>query len=199
MILLFRSRGLFEREYASSAGKKLQCHFSRHPSLAVHTPTYATIFSRYNRWTANLGYRDSGIEQISTPEIGENMAENKDYISLKEAAQLSGYSADYIGQLIRGGKLPGKQIFSNVQWMTTKNDLEQYMQSDKKGRAAPNRSYFEKAFFSLENLSSLYVKILWVAIGLLSLFTLFLMYILSVTVDHHIDERYLQKLETHVQ
>ncbi|MFH1173486.1 MAG: hypothetical protein V1692_03065 [bacterium] len=38
------------------------------------------------------------------------------YINLKEAAKIFGYAPDYldyIGQLIRKGKLPGRQIFCN--------------------------------------------------------------------------------------
>jgi hypothetical protein len=44
---------------------------------------------------------------------------NTKYITLKEAAKISGYASDYIGQLIRRGKLPGKQIYCTVAWMTT--------------------------------------------------------------------------------
>lgn len=35
-------------------------------------------------------------------------------ISLKEAARISGYAPDYIGQLIRKGKIAGKQVYYNV-------------------------------------------------------------------------------------
>jgi len=44
---------------------------------------------------------------------GENL------ITLKEASKISGYAPDYIGQLIRSGKIPGKQVFTNITWMTT--------------------------------------------------------------------------------
>src|SRR6185312_6417596 len=57
---------------------------------------------------------------------------NKAYISLKEASEISGYSPDYVGQLIRSGKLPGKQVFQQVVWMTTEEELRNYM-SAKKG------------------------------------------------------------------
>ena len=59
------------------------------------------------------------------------MAKEK-YISLKEAAAMSGYSSDYVGQLIRGGKLPGKQVFSNVAWMTTEEAIYEYLENNKK-------------------------------------------------------------------
>lgn len=51
----------------------------------------------------------------------------KKHISLKEAAELSGYSQDYLGQLIRKGKLSGKKVYANVAWMTTEEDLRSYM------------------------------------------------------------------------
>ena len=60
------------------------------------------------------------------------MAKEK-YISLKEAASLSGYTPDYVGQLIRRGKLPGKQVFSHVAWMTTEEALHAYIEKNKKG------------------------------------------------------------------
>jgi hypothetical protein len=58
------------------------------------------------------------------------MAEN-DLISLKEAAKISGYSPDYIGQLIRAGKIPGRQVYSNIAWMTTSKAVEDYKNKGK--------------------------------------------------------------------
>jgi hypothetical protein len=58
------------------------------------------------------------------------------YITLKEASQISGYSADYIGQLIRKGKIKGKQVYTNIAWVTTEDELRAYMdgtsESDRK-------------------------------------------------------------------
>lgn len=53
-------------------------------------------------------------------------AREKDLISLREAAKISGYSPDYIGQLIRTGKINGKQVYCNVQWMTTAEAILEY-------------------------------------------------------------------------
>ena len=47
-------------------------------------------------------------------------------ITLKEAANITGYSSDYIGQLIRAGKIPGKQVYANIQWMTTVDAIKDY-------------------------------------------------------------------------
>src|SRR3989339_626066 len=52
--------------------------------------------------------------------------DDKNLISLKEAAKISGYSADYIGQLIRAGKIPGRQVYSNIAWMTTAKAVMDY-------------------------------------------------------------------------
>jgi hypothetical protein len=59
------------------------------------------------------------------------MEDEKKLISLKEAATLSGYSADYIGQLIRAGKIPGKQVYTNITWMTTAEAVIQYKKKSK--------------------------------------------------------------------
>jgi hypothetical protein len=52
--------------------------------------------------------------------------EQKGLISLKEASTISGYSSDYIGQLIREGKISGKQVYSSIQWMTTAREVLEY-------------------------------------------------------------------------
>lgn len=54
------------------------------------------------------------------------------YISLKEAAEISGYAPDYIGQLIRSGKIPGKQVYTNITWMTTTEAVLAYKQGKEK-------------------------------------------------------------------
>ncbi len=58
-------------------------------------------------------------------------ADEKNLISLKDAAQITGYSADYIGQLIRSGKLPGKQVFTGLQWMTSAKAIKDYRKISK--------------------------------------------------------------------
>ncbi len=64
-------------------------------------------------------------ELISPAGSNKIMDDNK-LITLKEASQLSGYSADYIGQLIRAGKIPGKQVYCNIAWMTTAEAVMEY-------------------------------------------------------------------------
>jgi hypothetical protein len=58
------------------------------------------------------------------------------FISLKEAAKISGYAPDYIGYLIRKGEISGKKIYSGVSWVTTEEEIKEYVskKSDKKTR-----------------------------------------------------------------
>ncbi len=58
------------------------------------------------------------------------------YITLKEASKMTGYSPDYLGQLIRKGKLEGKQVYLNVAWMTTERAVKDYLESSKPNAGA---------------------------------------------------------------
>ena len=134
----------------------------------------------------------------------ENMAkENKQYITLKEASELSGYSPDYVGQLIRGGKLHGKQVFQNVAWMTTEEDLRAYM--DKRRRAA-GKEAGEKSVWSYgKSLAAalgrklqparLLPGVLYVLLGLSVLVFLVLFYVFSSSLEHKLDQRAIEKLD----
>jgi len=54
--------------------------------------------------------------------------QKKKHITLREAGKISGYAPDYIGQLIRNGKLPGKQIYCNTAWLTTEEAIRAYQE-----------------------------------------------------------------------
>jgi hypothetical protein len=125
------------------------------------------------------------------------MAKNNDFITLKEAAKISGYSADYLGQLIRSGKLPGKQVFSNVSWVTTEDALIEYMKSGGKVSGASTQS---AGRFSWSNILSDESKLIqmyriatWILGGLLLIAVLFLTYIAIVTFDKSIDQKFLEE------
>lgn len=121
---------------------------------------------------------------------------NKDnsYISLKEAAEITGYSPDYIGQLIRSGKLEGKQVFQQVVWVTTEDALEKYLKGTKKGTNGDGKMPSFQDFFTVERLSIIYSAFLWFAITLFTLFVLFLGYIFAVSIDHKVEQRHLERL-----
>jgi hypothetical protein len=50
----------------------------------------------------------------------------KNYINLQKAAKISGYSSDYIGYLIRKGKIEGKRIYSNASWQVASKEIVKY-------------------------------------------------------------------------
>ncbi len=128
-------------------------------------------------------------------------SKDEKYISLKEAAELSGYSSDYVGQLIRKGKLHGKQVYSSVVWMTTESALEGYIAEAKKGRKEQgggqdlkemvNRT--KNSFFSQIEFAKLYRSFLYGAIALSALFSLFLFYVLSVSIDKRFERHAVEK------
>jgi len=52
----------------------------------------------------------------------------KNYINLREAARISGYSSDYIGYLIRIGKIEGKRVYLNTSWRISPKEIIKYCQ-----------------------------------------------------------------------
>ena len=125
------------------------------------------------------------------------MNKKDEFISLREAAAIAGYTPDYVGQLIRSGKLPGKQVFANVAWMTTEEAVRSYV-GQKKGKslgketAAP--SMMEVLQREIE--SPRIVKRLSIALIVLSVaFMLLLFYIFSTSLDQRLNQRAVQRLE----
>lgn len=121
------------------------------------------------------------------------VSKGKEYISLKEAAEITGYSADYIGQLIRSGKLEGKQVFQHVVWVTTEDALEKYLKGTRKNQEEGKMPSVQD-FFTVERLAVLYSGFVWFAITLLTIFVLFLGYVFAVSIDHKIEQRSLERL-----
>ncbi len=118
------------------------------------------------------------------------------YISLKEAASMSGYSADYIGQLIRSGKLEGKQVFSNISWMTTEDAIRAYLEKDKK--ITPKESYLYRTkeyFSSSDGLNTIYIAVSWVAIVLFVTFLVVLIGMIAISIDHRLEKKALEKAQ----
>ena len=125
------------------------------------------------------------------------MSKSKDkFITLKEAAEISGYAPDYIGQLIRGGKLEGKQVFSNVAWVTTEDAIQEYMEGSKKGSKAKKdmpASFSFEGVLKSEVYRRIYKILLHTLIGIGILFALFLFYILSINLEDYLEERATDK------
>ena len=63
--------------------------------------------------------------------VNEQASEDKDrLISLAEAAELYGFSQDYLSKLARRGRLKAQKIARN--WLTTPADVEEYIRSRQK-------------------------------------------------------------------
>lgn len=78
------------------------------------------------------------------------LKETNKFITLKEAAEISGYAPDYIGQLIRKGKLPGKQVYCNVAWMTTERAVREYLEGSNGQKINGGTRGLAKKFASLK-------------------------------------------------
>ena len=96
---------------------------------------------------------------LSRFEIVTNIFKSKE-ITLKEAALLSGYSSDYIGNLIRTGKISGHRLVGTSAWVTTEAAIFTYLQNlqkNKIGRILPRHNHFltriqnDKTRFSFSN------------------------------------------------
>jgi len=105
------------------------------------------------------------------------MKSKQKYISLKEAAKISGYSPDYIGYLIRSGKIPGKQVYCNIAWMTTAEAVLSYKQREQKKKK--NKISFKDKISDF--LSEIKQKILW-ELRILRLFIKTFRYVLPIIV-----------------
>ena len=119
-----------------------------------------------------------------------NEEQQAGYITLKEASERFGYSPDYVGQLIRKGKIEGKQVYSNLAWMTTSNSIEEYL-SREKHAAKPDKSDGKAAMadrfaeYLLSPDGALYLS--WGLKGLMVLLVIvamFVFYFLSIALDH---------------
>ena len=114
------------------------------------------------------------------------------HITLKEAAILSGYSSDYLGQLIRKGKLEGEQVYMNTAWMTTKVAVLDYVNNTKKVKANEERSFVENVVESAKkNWDILYTHFLYIIIFLNVVFLIFLFFVFSVSVENYFEKKML--------
>lgn len=130
------------------------------------------------------------------------MREEK-YINLKEASEISGYSPDYIGQLIRKGKIKGKQVYFNTAWMVTEEEIREYVEQKNNGREAPTiKEWIFGVITNLpENLKNrekflkLFKIVLYFAIILTTLLLLLLLYIFSTSLEYRLNQKAIEKFE----
>ncbi len=114
------------------------------------------------------------------------------FITLKEAGELSGYSSDYIGQLIRKGKLPGQQVYSNVAWVTTPEAVLEYMEGSKRKTQRNSEDLL------LRILRGAYMCALWLVIVIGGMFSLFLFYMTSVSIDARLQSAIQTEVEERI-
>lgn len=138
-------------------------------------------FTKYNE---NIEYRDL-IQSRPSLSMPKNDPQFDGYITLKEAAKISGYSADYIGQLIRKGKIHGRQVYTNIAWVTTEEDLRAYLSGEKSPaenegtEPAPS----EKPLELSQGLLAAFRVMLWVFLALSILAALFVLFALVTSSD----------------
>jgi len=122
----------------------------------------------------------------------------ENYITLKEASKMSGYASDYIGQLIRSGKLPGKQIYINTAWVTTEEAVMEYVQKSKQqgnaktGLIERTINKIRQKMLNLRSLAGLngfLSMVLYLSLALSIIFAILLFYIFSNFLDDKIKER----------
>ena len=114
------------------------------------------------------------------------------FITLKEASERFGYAPDYIGQLIRKGKVEGKQVYANLAWMTTAEAIEDYMAKEKGvSKPVPTKASWlvqlSEFLFAEEASRSLYF-FLRGTIAFLVVSILILFYFISIAIDHRLIE-----------
>ncbi len=108
------------------------------------------------------------------------------YITLKEASELFGYSPDYIGQLIRKGKVEGKQVYANVAWMTTKDSLDEYLSRERGAAQVVEKVPFHERtmrFLLRDDTVRVAKWLLAALIPILAVFAMFVFYFISISID----------------
>ena len=122
------------------------------------------------------------------------------YITLKEASEHFGYSPDYVGQLIRKGKIEGKQVYSNLAWMTTADSIEEYLSREKRtAKEEVKTGRLDRlSEYLLSQEGALYLS--WSLKGVLTLLiimALFVFYFLSIALDHQMMRDAERRLAAH--
>jgi hypothetical protein len=125
------------------------------------------------------------------------------HINLKEASRISGYAPDYVGQLIRKGKLYGRQVYVSVAWVTTEEALREYMATESAGKKDPTGGWderlqrWENFLFSDARTTGVLKAALTVILCASVLFAVILLYALSVQIDRRLEERAVEKALEH--
>lgn len=144
------------------------------------------MFSRVSR--KYLDTREMAKNKDKNDNAGNDIPNG--YLTLKEAAERTEYTPDYIGQLIRAGKIEGKQIYSNVAWVANETSLRSYL--DSRGK----ESNFSPESATLAQLPDYLRPLLYVVIGCSVIFLVILVHVLSVTIDKAITGSFQDKADS---
>lgn len=122
------------------------------------------------------------------------------YLSLKEAGEISGYAPDYIGQLIRKGRLEGKQMYSGVAWVTTEDALRTYLNNAQKN-GGKSRAFIEFEYLDILKKQGIFTErffraLVYVGVVIAILIGLVFFYLLSVKIERFLDERSIHQIES---
>ncbi len=127
--------------------------------------------------------------------LDQRGAKEKGYITLKEAAKIANYSPDYIGQLIRAGKIKGEQVYANVAWVTTHEEVEAYLKD--KGRKVTDKS--DESSVLLQKVEYFSKYFLYFLITACLMMLLFLQYVLYVSIDAGLERSVFSSSKVEVQ
>lgn len=120
------------------------------------------------------------------------MSDDQKFISLKEASELSGYAPDYIGQLIRQGKIAGHQRYYNIAWVTTEKAIHDYVEeiNRQKGLALSQViAQHKNKFLNTMNPLMLLNRVMWFLVVTTSVFLIFLFYIFAANIEQKLNKR----------
>ena len=101
--------------------------------------------------------------------LEQRRAQQKGYITLREAAAMSNYTPDYVGQLIRAGKIKGEQVYCNVAWVTTPEEITAYMERRQLGSTTVSLPWYGQSLFKTLFSYCLYTLIIGLAGSILFL------------------------------
>jgi hypothetical protein len=74
-----------------------------------------------------LPYLEKKKTDLKEQERLRELSKSQTFISLKEAAKISGLTPDYLGYLVRKGEIFGKKIYSKTSWGIREKDLRRYL------------------------------------------------------------------------
>ncbi len=80
------------------------------------------------------------------------------YISLKQAAAISGYTPDYIGYLIRKGKIEGVKTPGQSYWLISRKEIEKYRKSTKSQRVSIKKRTKKQFVFTLPKINNINIR-----------------------------------------